>query len=451
GNGKPAQAWKPTGTTLITGGTGALATHTARWLAHNGAPHLLLLSRRGPQAPGADNLRTELEALGTTVTITACDTTNHQALADAIATIPAEHPLTAVIHTAGTLDDATLTNLTPERFDTVLAAKTTSALNLHNLTKDHDLTAFVLFSSIAATLGSAGQANYAAANAYLDALAHQRHTDGLPATSIAWGPWAESGMAAGNDAVEAAVRRLGLSPMAPDLALSALQQAVDGGDPVTAILDVDWPRYASAQGAGQIQRVLSDLPELQQELSAEADSVTEPGSALRQRLTALSEPEQNRVLLELVRTQAALVLGHPSPEGVLPGRAFKELGFDSLAAVQLRKRLTGATGLALPATLVFDYPTPTELAQYLRLEMSQSGPSEVDSIMQYLDQVEAFLATKDSGDFAVSEIELRLQAILRTQSSGLPQESGSESTSEKLESASDDEVFDFINKELGIS
>uniref|UniRef100_UPI003898DC67 type I polyketide synthase n=1 Tax=Kitasatospora azatica TaxID=58347 RepID=UPI003898DC67 len=441
--------WTPTGTTLITGGTGALGTHLARHLAHHGAPHLLLTSRRGPNAPGATQLTQELQTLGTRVTITACDTTNRQALANLIA----QHPdLTAVIHTAGILDDATITTLTPNRLTTVLTAKAHTAHHLHDLTRDHDLTAFVLYSSIAGTIGSPGQANYAAANAYLDALAHQRHTDGLPATSIAWGPWADTGMAAGSGTVQDTVRRLGLSPLEPELALRAMQRALDSAEPVTAIVDVDWQRFASVQMSGPVRGLLSDLPEVRHELpSGEAEGTdADAGSALRQRLAGLSESEQGRVLLELVRTQAAAVLGHASPDGVLPGKAFRDVGFDSLAAVQLRKRLTGATGLRLPATLVFDYPTPAELSKYLRLEMSQDDPSEVESVLQYLDRVEAVFAALDPGDSALGAIELRLQNILKAHSPGSTT-ADSATTSEKLISASDDEVFDFISKELGIS
>ncbi|WP_035845805.1 type I polyketide synthase [Kitasatospora azatica] len=361
-------AWTPTGTTLITGGTGALGTHLARHLAHHGAPHLLLTSRRGPNAPGATQLTQELQTLGTRVTITACDTTNRQALADLIA----QHPdLTAVIHTAGILDDATITTLTPNRLTTVLTAKAHTAHHLHDLTRDHDLTAFVLYSSIAGTIGSPGQANYAAANAYLDALAHQRHTDGLPATSIAWGPWADTGMAA-QETPDERLRRGGLTPMAPDMAVAALQRALDLGDPAVMISEIDWQRFAVSFTSTRPSTLFDQVPEARAALESAPQGHSAPGdqaSALRTRLTALPATERDQFLLDLVREQVALVLGHANAATIEAGRAFKELGFDSLTAVELRNRLNAATNLNLPATLVFDHPTPNALADHLHTEL----------------------------------------------------------------------------------
>ncbi|MEV0041883.1 beta-ketoacyl reductase, partial [Streptomyces sp. NPDC050804] len=217
----PARAWDPDGTVLITGGTGALGAHVARRLARDGVQHLVLLSRRGPEAPGADALRAELEGLGARVTLTACDAADRDQLAAVLADIPAGHPLTGVVHTAGVLDDGVLDRLTPERFAPVFRAKVTSALLLDELTRDLDLTAFVLFSSASAAVGNLGQANYAAANAVLDALAERRRARDLPATSIAWGAWGGGGMAEGAGADEAA-RRAGIGAMDPEPACEAL-------------------------------------------------------------------------------------------------------------------------------------------------------------------------------------------------------------------------------------
>ncbi|MGW7007939.1 type I polyketide synthase, partial [Streptomyces sp. NPDC054933] len=367
-----AGGWVPRGTVLVTGGTGALGAHVARWLVGNGAEHVVLTSRRGADAPGAAELEAELVASGAQVTIAACDAADREALARLLDSIPAEHPLTAVVHAAGVLDDGVLDALTPERFESVLRAKADSALNLHELTRELDLSAFVLFSSISATLGAAGQSNYAAANAYLDALAEQRRADGLVATSVAWGPWADGGMAA-DESLERRMRREGMPPMAHELAIRALQQALDLGDATVTVADIDWDRYARETTAVRPNPLIADLPEVQHVLASAGTGrvVTDANAAttLGERLIGLTEAEQVRELLDLVRTQVAAVLGHSGVDAVEAGRAFRELGFDSLTAVELRNRLGVATGLRLPATLIYDYPTAAALAGYLRGEL----------------------------------------------------------------------------------
>uniref|UniRef100_UPI00082BE560 type I polyketide synthase n=1 Tax=Streptomyces hygroscopicus TaxID=1912 RepID=UPI00082BE560 len=370
---EPASAggsWTPgAGTTLVTGGTGALGAQVARWLVAGGAEHVLLTSRRGLDAPGAAELRDELAASGARVTVAACDVADRDALARLLAGLPAELPLTGVFHTAGVLDDGVLDSLTPERFGAVLRAKVAAAAHLDELTRDRDLSAFVLFSSTSGTLGAAGQANYAAANAHLDALAERRRAEGLPATSIAWGPWAAGGMAA-DEALERRMRRGGLPPMDAGLAIGALQRALDLDDTVVTVADIDWERFAPDFTAVRPSRLLADLPELR---AAEPEPATGPGtdgSSLAARLAGLGEAERDRLLLDLVRTQVAAVLGHDGSESIGADRAFGELGFDSLTAVELRNRLGAASGVQLPATLVFDYPTASALAGYLRSELT---------------------------------------------------------------------------------
>ncbi|RBM22004.1 polyketide synthase [Streptomyces sp. PT12] len=347
--------WTPTGTVLITGGTGALGAHTARWLAGSGAEHVVLTSRRGENAPGAPELADELRASGARVTIAACDVADREALAALLGELP---DLTAVFHTAGVLDDGLVEALTPERFETVFHAKVRSALNLHQLTEDRDLAAFVLFSSTAGVFGSSGQGNYAAANAYLDALAQLRREAGLPATSVAFGPWAQGGMA---EAVGAKLRRGGVRAMAPELAMTALRRALDLDDTAVAVVDIDWERFAAEFAATRPARLFDAVPE--------AAAATAPADATARRFATMNAAERERALLDLVRAQVALVLGHDGSGAIAPDRVFSDLGFDSLTAVELRNALAAATELRLPTTLVFDHPTPGALAAHLNAEL----------------------------------------------------------------------------------
>ncbi|MCC3769135.1 SDR family NAD(P)-dependent oxidoreductase [Streptomyces sp. UNOC14_S4] len=372
---KAGRTWQPgSGTVLVTGGTGALGGHVARWLVESGAEHLVLTSRRGLEAPGAVELRDELIGLGVRVTVAACDVADRDALSGLLAGLPAELPLTAVVHAAGVLDDGVLDALTPERFATVLRAKAEAAANLDELTRDLDLSAFVLFSSTAGSMGAAGQGNYAAANAFLDALAERRRAEGLPATSVAWGPWAEGGMAA-DEALEQRMRRAGVPPMDAELAIAALQRVLDLDETAVTVADIDWTRLAPGFTASRPSALLLELPEARTALEAEAaqtsgtGTAAEGGSSLAQRLAGLSGAEAERALLDLVRSAVADVLGHADAEAIEAGRAFRELGFDSLTAVELRNRLGSVTGLRLPPTLVYDYPSSAALADHLRTEV----------------------------------------------------------------------------------
>ncbi|MFD7917348.1 beta-ketoacyl reductase, partial [Streptomyces sp. NPDC059752] len=440
-------------TTLVTGGTGALGAHVARWLASSGAEHLILTSRRGADAPGADGLRDELTALGAQVTLAACDMADRDAVAALLASVPADRPLTAVVHTAGVLDDGVIDGLTPERFATVLAPKADAALTLHELTRDLGLSAFVLFSGVAGTLGDAGQGNYAAANSYLDALAEQRHADGLPATSVAWGRWGDSGLAAGG-AIGERLDRGGVPAMAPHAAIRALQQALDHAEPAVAVADIQWERFTPGYTAVRPSPFLADLPEVRRLAQAapaagEAGGEGSPAEALRRRLSVMPQAEQALAVLELVRSHAATALGHPTTDEVGAGRAFKELGFDSLIALELRNRLNAATGLKLPATLVFDHPTPAVLAEFLRAEIVQDGSTAAAPGIAELEKLESALSVLDPDGEARADIASRLQALLAKW--GEPQApSSSGAVAEKLQEATTDELFDFIENELGI-
>jgi NAD(P)-dependent dehydrogenase (short-subunit alcohol dehydrogenase family) len=302
--------WKPQGTTLVTGGTGALGAHVARWLAGNGAEHLVLTSRRGIDAPGAAELRDEIVALGAEVTVAACDVADREALAALIAGIPAEHPLTAVVHTAAVLDDGVVEALTPQQVERVFRVKVDATLHLHELTRELDLSAFVLFSSFAATFGAPGQGNYAPGNAFLDAFAEHRRAAGLPATAIAWGPWGDGGMAEG--AVGDRMRRHGVIEMSPERAVSALQHALDRDETTLTVADMEWKRFVLAFTSGRTRPLLHDLPEAREAIEsirAEATQDTDGAAELVRQLTGRSETEQERLLLDLIRTAVAAVLG----------------------------------------------------------------------------------------------------------------------------------------------
>ncbi|MFI8083306.1 type I polyketide synthase [Kitasatospora sp. NPDC086009] len=354
--------WRPSGTVLVTGGTGALGAEVARWLAREGAGHLVLTGRRGADAPGAEELAAELAALGAEVSIEACDVADRAALAALLAGLPA--PVTAVVHAAGVLDDGVLTALTPGRLAEVARAKAAAALNLHELTLGTELSAFVLFSSVAGTLGSAGQGNYAAANAFLDALAERRVRNGLPATSIAWGPWAGAGMAAG-DGARQKLARLAVEPMAAGPALAALRTAVDAGAATTVVADVRWARLAA--GGAPLPPMLADLTEARPE-PAPSGATAGAGSATTG-LAALPPAQLDRALRDLVAATTARVLGHRDATAVVADKPFRELGLDSLTAVELRNALGTALGVTLPPTLAFDHPNPQALAAHLRTRL----------------------------------------------------------------------------------
>ncbi|PIM71507.1 polyketide synthase [Streptomyces sp. JV178] len=365
-------AWKPDGTVLITGGTGALGAHIARRLARSGTRHLLLTGRRGPDTPGAAELVAELADLGAEARVAACDAADRDALAALLAGIPDDRPLRAVVHAAGVLDDGVLDTLTPERAAGVLRPKMDAARNLDALTRDLDLTAFVLFSSLAGTLGGTGQGSYAAANAYLDALAEHRRSLGLPATAVAWGLWA--GDSAANSAREQLVRN-GIPPMDPELAVTALEQAVEQGENRLILCDFAWDRFAPAYTALRPSAVLRELPEARDILAAAgADGQDTEADSLAGRLAALSVQERQEELVRLIRTEVAAVLGYADPADIDPDRVFKDLGFDSLTAVDLRNRLSEVTGLRLSVTLVFDHPTVTSLVDHVRSELGGTAP-----------------------------------------------------------------------------
>jgi acyl transferase domain-containing protein len=440
-------AWTPRGTVLVTGGTGALGGHVARWLADAGAEHLVLAGRRGPGAPGASELAREIEELGARVTVVACDVTDRDALSGLLAGLTG---LTAVFHTAGAGQFSPLDETTPGGLADVVDAKVTGATHLHELLGDTELDAFVLFSSIAGVWGSGGQAAYAAANAHLDALAQRRRADGRTATSVAWGPWDGGGLVADEEAAEQ-LRRRGLAPMAPEFAIGALQQALDTDDTAVTVADVDWERFVPAFVAARPRPLIADLPEVRRALAEEQQAAA--GAQVADIATALrgkSAEEAQRAALDLVRTHVAAVLGHDGAGEIAATHAFKELGFDSLTAVELRNRLNSATGLRLSAALVFDHPTPTALAAHIRAELLGEDTSAPLPALAEIDKLEYLLSSVPEDTTERARVTARLEALLADWNRAERAVIG-EGDEESLDSVSADDLFDIINNEFGKS
>ncbi|MFD0430708.1 type I polyketide synthase [Streptomyces zhihengii] len=399
------------GTVVITGGTGGLGALFARHLATtHGVRHLLLLSRRGPEAEGAAELVAELAESGCEARVVACDVSDREQLAAALGAV--EQPLTAVVHTAGVLDDGVVESLTPGQIERVMRPKVDAALHLHELTEDAELSAFVVFSSVAALMGSPGQGNYAAANASLDALAASRRAAGLPATSLAWGVWSEAtGMAAQLGQAELArLERMGMKALTAETGLGLFDQALDVDAAVMAPVLLETTALRSQARAGMLPPLLRGLVRLP------AARVSGAGAgALVQRLAGVPEADRGGIVLELVLAQVAAVLGHASAAAIEPERAFKDLGFDSLSAVELRNRLTQATGVRLPATLVFDHPTPAAVGELLLAGIGGGEPAE-PLIDQEVRKLEDMLAA--SGAEEQQRVAKRLRALLSGLSAG---------------------------------
>ncbi|MFF3605096.1 type I polyketide synthase [Streptomyces sp. NPDC002463] len=455
-------ALDPEGTVLITGATGALGGLVARHLVtEHGARRLLLVSRRGADAPGSEELAAELTGSGAEVTLAACDTADRDALAKLLAGVR----LTAVVHAAGVLDDGVITALTPERLDTVLAAKALAARNLHELTADQDLAAFVLFSSVMGVIGGAGQGNYAAANASLDALAQHRQAQGLTAVSLAWGMWADTagrpgaaGMAGSlSEADRVRIARTGLAPIDRAEGLALLDAALRVGSPTLVPAPLD--RAALGALGAQLPTVLRDLAPAAPRPAEVSPAAAAPRATetLRDRLAVLNPAEREELLLDLVRVQTAAVLGRSSAAGIPADRPFKDMGCDSLTLVELRNRLQTGSGLRLPATFLFNCPTPQAVVAHLHTELA---PAEEESAgdsagvaalpgLAELDRLEAALTgmPDDTRDEVRAEIVQRLQALVaRVPAQRTPADT--DDLSARVESASVDELLAFIDSEL---
>ncbi|MEJ2871983.1 SDR family NAD(P)-dependent oxidoreductase, partial [Actinomycetospora sp. OC33-EN08] len=441
-----ADAWTPRGTVLVTGGTGALGRHVARWAADRGAEHLVLASRSGAEADGVDDLVADLEARGAAATVTSCDLTDRDAVAALLPSLPGD--LTAVVHAAGAPQLARLEETTAEEFTQVLAAKVDGAEHLDALLHDTPLDAFVLFSSIAATWGSGGQAAYAAANAWLDGLARARRGRGLAATAVAWGAWSGGGMA-GSDEGADHLRRQGLDLMDPEVAVGALGGLPDEG-PVVAVAAVRWSRFLPAFTTARPAPLFAAFaePEVVEEDGAGDDRAATWTAGLLE----LAPDDRAREALEVVRREASSVAGLSGPRAVDPDVGFFAAGFDSLTVVELRDRLRAVTGVTLATTVVFDHPTPTELAAHLLDEVlatvpppapepAPGGPlAELDRLERSLDDAAEITAEERA---AVVD---RLEDLLGRWRTPTGDDGG-----DALADASAEDMFSLIEQEFGKS
>lgn len=443
--------WQPTGTVLVAGGTGVVGARVARWLVGRGAGHVVLVSRRGWEAPGAGELAADLAAAGARVSVESCDVTDRAALAGLLARLASEGtPVCTAFHCAATIDLRPLAETSVDQLTEIVATKALGAQNLDALLADG--AELVLFSSITGVCGSGEHGAYAAANAHLDAFAEQRRAAGKPTTSIAWGVW-DADNPHDDPALTGRRRELnqragarGLPLMDPGLGVAALGCVLDEDDGVCVVADVEWGRFTALFGSVRESRLFVEIAG-----AAGSESVGSSGAAMggvRDRLSGLSGAERERVLVELVCGHSAAALGHSAAGVVDAGRAFKELGFDSLIAVELRNRLSQATGLSLPPTLVFDYPTPAAVAGYLAGQLDESAAVTAATIRGQVKAVEDAVAAAALSEDEQHGIAALLEDLLeRWRAAG--EHGGSALADDALDEASDDELFEFIHSEFG--
>jgi len=463
--------WRTSGTAVVTGGTGALGGRVARWLARQGAEHLVLTSRRGPSAPGAAALAEELRDLGVRVDLVACDLAGSEGRA-ALGAALAGHRVRTVVHAAGVVErEAPLAGQTVDSVAAMLAAKVGGAEYLDALFADIELDAFVLFSSGAATWGNVGGASYAAANAHLDALAARRRAEGRPALSVAWGAWAAGGMV--DEDTAAALLARGVREMAPDAALAALGSLLGAGvGPTAVVSDMVWARFADVYTASRARRLLDEHDEVLRIRAEERSSSTEiadgapaeqrnpAATGLRGRLgRAGSETERVRIAVDVVRRTAAAALGHDLISEMGARRSFTELGFESLTAVDFRNRLAVVAGVRLPATAVYDHPTPRRLAEHLLEQLGPcsdtadtadaSGPTGVLVALAALESALDLARESGPGYAADEDLDAVVNRLRRLADRHTDHPSGPDHIVEDLDAVSDDEIFNLIDEEFG--
>ncbi len=448
----------PEGTVLVTGGTGTLGGLVARHLvAEHGARHVLLASRSGASNERVEELRQDYAQFGADVTVTSCDVGDPADVRDLLASVPARHPLTAIVHAAGVLDDGVVETLTPEQIDRVLRPKADAAWVLHEATRGADLCAFVTFSSAASVMGTPGQGNYAAANAFLDGLAQHRRAHGLPGLSLAWGLWEDASGMTGHLG-EADLRRLarnGVLPLPTALGLELFDAALAADHHgVLVPVRLDITALGTLAAARELPPLLHKLAGVAvRHAVAGVGAMDWAGSTHRLvgRLAGLSKAKRSKTLLDIVRQEVATVLGHATDEAIEGNQVFRDLGFDSLTAVELRNRLNAATGLQLPASLVFDYPSPRALADRIDIDLALDPKTNADGLDQAIDQLEAQLAASPDDDTERERIAARLRSVVRQWNDRRSPTGKADPIGEDLELVDDDEMFSLIDREFGMS
>nr|WP_302832455.1 SDR family NAD(P)-dependent oxidoreductase [Streptomyces samsunensis] len=440
------------GTVLVTGGTGALGAVVARHLvAVHGVRSVVLASRSGPGAAGAAELEAELVGAGARVRIVACDVADRDAVAGLLDAVPEDAPLSAVVHTAGVLDDGVLTALTPERMDAVFRPKVDGALHLHELTRELELSAFVLFSSAAGTFGSSGQGNYAAANAYLDALAQHRAAQGLPATSLGWGMWSQdAGMTAQlGDSDHRRLARDGLTALSAAEGMELFDTALRTGEPALLPIKLDLGALRAQAATGSVPPLLRGLvPQPRQPRQQARSAHGHDADTLTTRLAGAGSADRQAILLDLVRQEAAYVLGYTSVGRIGPDAAFTDVGFDSLTVIELRDRLLARTALRLPATFAFDFPTPQTLADHLNTRLG--ADTTQDPVLAEVARLEELVAARPPGGAKDTGAAARLRALAVKLSADASGPAGGADIEATLDAASVDDVLAFIDDEFGI-
>ncbi|MDG4818385.1 SDR family NAD(P)-dependent oxidoreductase [Micromonospora sp. WMMD956] len=452
-----APAWQPPDTVLITGGTGAIGSYAAAWLARHGARRLILVSRRGPDAPGVAATLAELADLGAHARAVACDLADRDAVADLVAGLRRDgETVRAVVHAAGVGRLNPVSVVGTDELADVVAGKTAGARHLDEFLDPDDLELVVYFSSIAAAWGVGDHGAYAAGNAFLDAWAQSRPAGRARVVSVNWGPWAGGGMVSDEHAV--AMSRRGVSLLDREPAMAALRAAITGDGTVLTLADVDWARFAPVFASARPRPLIADLPEVAAQhagVDPAADGGDEVRTGLRKRLADLTAAEQTRLLVDLIRTAAAEVIGHDSPYALEADRPFRDLGFDSLTAVELRGRLAKETGLSPASSVVFDYPTPQALAEHLRGELVSEASVQALPTVEELDELEAALVRRDTDDLGRVRVTMRLHRLLERLGAAdrgvgeRPDEAAE--VADRLRVASNQELFDLVDRDLGLS
>ncbi|MEU6075142.1 type I polyketide synthase [Micromonospora sp. NPDC047074] len=443
--------WQPHGTVLITGGTGAIGRYAATWFARHGAERLILVSRRGPAAPGVDEVVAELAALGADARVVACDLTDADAVAALADELHRDGGVHAVVHAAGVGLLNPITEVGLGELAAVVTGKITGVRHLDEFLDPERLELVVYFSSIAATWGVGDHGAYAAGNAFLDAWAQSRPAGRARVVSVNWGPWAGGGMV--SDGHAAAMSRRGLTLLDREPAMAALRAAVAADGAQFTVADVDWARFAPVFASARRRPLIGEIPEVAALDAAPEQAAADGGevlTGLRKRLADLPEAEQIRLLVDLVRTAAAEVIGHDSPYALENNRPFRDLGFDSLTAVELRGRLARSTGLNPASSVVFDYPTPLALAEHLRGELVSEASVEALPTVEELDQLESALVLRDQDDIGRVRVTMRLHRLLERLGAAEATGDATE-VADRLRVASNQELFDLVDRDLGLS